>query len=83
MRRDKGNNKESDENNKKTTQGRNTIRTMKSETPKLGNRPSTFVCNCRRMIHSVGRTAESKCMQTEREMDETTTRNRKTMKRLK
>ena len=82
MQRDKENNKEREEYNK-TIQGRNTIRTMKSETPKLGNRPSTFVCNCRRMIHSVGRTAESKCMQTEREMDETTTRNRKTMKRLK
>ena len=40
MRRDKGNNKESDENNKKMTQGRKTIRTTKSKTLKLGNRLS-------------------------------------------
>ena len=32
--------KESDENNKKTTQGRKTIRTTKSKTLKLGNRLS-------------------------------------------
>ena len=42
MQKDKGNNKESDENNKKMTQGRNTIRTMKSKTLKSGDRPSTY-----------------------------------------
>ena len=49
MQRDKGNNKESDVNNKKMTQGRKTIRTTKSKTLKLGDRPSMYVCNCRRM----------------------------------
>ena len=73
MRRDKGNNKESDENNKKTTQGRKTIRTTKSETLKLGDRPSTYACNCRRTIHSADRSCGKGMCADRREMDEATT----------
>ena len=36
MQRDKENNKESDEYNKKMTQGRKTIRTMKSKNTEVG-----------------------------------------------
>ena len=67
MRRDKGNNKESDENNKKMTQGRKTIRTMKSKTLKSGDRPSMCACNCGRMICRKGMHVDR------REMDEATT----------
>ena len=35
MQRDKGNNKESDENNKKMTRGRNTIRTIEKQNTKV------------------------------------------------
>ena len=74
MWRDKENNKESDENNKKTTQGRKTIRTTKSETPKLGNnRPSTCMHSCGRTIHSAdGFCRKGMCVD-RREIDETTT----------
>ena len=73
MRRDKGNNKESDENNKKTTQGRKTIRTTKSETLKLGDRPSTYVCNCRKTICGADRSCGKGTHMDRREMDEATT----------
>ena len=73
MQRDKGNNKESDENNKKMTQGRKTIRTMKSETLKSGDRPSMYVCNCRRTIHSVDRFCGKGAHTDRREMDEAAT----------
>ena len=73
MWKDKGNNKESDENNKKTTQGRNTIRTTKSKTLKSGDRPSMYACNCRRMIHSVDRSCRKGMLMDRREMDEATT----------
>ena len=73
MRRDKGNNKESDENNKKTTQGRKTIRTTKSETPKSGDRLSTYAHNCRRTIHSVDGSCGKGTHVDRREMDEATT----------
>ena len=54
--------KESDENNKKTTRGRKTIRTTKSKTLKSGDRPRTYAHNCGKRMH-VDR----------REMDEATT----------
>ena len=73
MQRDEGNNKESDLNNKKMTRGRKTIRTMKSKTPKLGDRPSTCACNCRRMIHSADRFCRKGTHMDRREMDEVTT----------
>ena len=73
MWKGKGNNKESDENNKKTTQGRKTIRTMKSKTLKSGDRPSTCVCNCRRMICSADRFCRKGMCMDRREMDEATT----------
>ena len=73
MRRDKGNNKESDENNKKTTRGRKTIRTTKSETPKSGDRPSTYTCNCRKTICGADRSCGKRTCMDRREMDEATT----------
>ena len=73
MQRDEGNNKESDLNNKKTTQGRKTIRTMKSKTPKLGDRLSMYVHNCRRMIHNADRSCRKGMHVDRREMDEATT----------
>ena len=73
MRRDKGNNKESDENNKKTTQGRKTIRTTKSETLKLGDRSSTYVHNCRKTIHDADGSCGKRTRADRREMDEATT----------
>ena len=73
MQRDKENNKESDENNKKMTQGRKTIRTTKSETPKLGDRSSTYTHNCRKTIRGAdGSCRKGTCMD-RREMDEATT----------
>ena len=73
MRRDKGNNKESDENNKKTTRGRKTIRTTKSKTLKSGDRPSTYVRNCGRTIRSVEGSCRKGTCADRREMDEATT----------
>ena len=73
MQRDEGNNKESDLNNKKTTQGRKTIRTTKSKTPKLGDRLSTYVHNCRKTIHGADRSCRKRTHMDRREMDEATT----------
>ena len=73
MQRDKENNKESDENNKKMTQGRKTIRTMKSKTLKSGDRPSMYTCNCRRTICSADRSCRKGMHMDRREMDEATT----------
>ena len=73
MRRDRRNNKESDENNKKMTQGRKTIRTMKSETPKSGDRPSMYAHNCRKTIHGADRSCGKRTCVERREMDEATT----------
>ena len=73
MWRDKGNNKESDENNKKTTRGRKTIRTTKSETPKLGDRPSTYARNCRKTIRGADGSCGKRTRADRREMDEATT----------
>ena len=73
MWRDKENNKESDEYNKKMTQGRKTIRTMKSETLKLGDRLSMYACNCGRTICSVGGSCRKGMRMDRREMDEVTT----------
>ena len=73
MRRDKGNNKESDENNKKTTRGRKTIRTTKSKTPKSGDRPRTYARNCGKTIHGVDRSCGKGMCMDRREMDEATT----------
>ena len=73
MQRDKENNKKSDEYNKKMTQGRNTIRTTKSETLKLGDRPSTYMCNCRRTICNADRSCRKGMHTDRREMDEATT----------
>ena len=73
MRRDKGNNKESDENNKKTTRGRKTIRTMKSETLKSGDRPRTYACNCGKTICGAGGSCRKRMRTDRREMDEATT----------
>ena len=64
--------KESDENNK-TTQGRNTIRTTKSETLKLGDRLSTYVHNCGRIICSADRFCRKGMCTDRREIDEATT----------
>ena len=50
MWRDKRNNKESDENNKKMTRGRKIIRATKNKTPKSGDRPSMYACNCGKII---------------------------------
>ena len=65
--------KESDENNKKTTRGRKTIRTTKSETPKLGDRPSTYARNCGKTIHGVDGSCGKGTRADRREMDEATT----------
>ena len=73
MQRDKGNNKESDENNKKMTQGRKTIRTTKSETLKSGDRLSTYMRNCGRTIRSADGSCGKGTHADRREMDETTT----------
>ena len=73
MRRDKGNNKESDLNNKKTTRGRKTIRTMKSETPKLGDRPRTYAHNCRKTIRGADGSCGKRMHMDRWEMDEATT----------
>ena len=73
MRRDKGNNKESDENNKKTTRGRKTIRTTKSETPKSGDRSRTYARNCGKTIHGADRSCRKRMRTDRREMDEATT----------
>ena len=73
MQRDKGNNKESDENNKKTTRGRKTIRTTKSETPKLGDRPSTYAHNCGKTIRGADGSCGKRTHADRREMDEATT----------
>ena len=73
MRRDKGNNKESEVCNKKMTQGRKTIRTTKSETPKLGDRLSTYTRNCGKTIHGVDRSCGKRMHADRREMDEATT----------
>ena len=73
MQRDKGNNKESDENNKKMTQGRKTIRTTKSETPKLGDRPSMYTHSCGKTIHGADRSCRKGTRADRREMDEATT----------
>ena len=73
MWRDKGNNKESDENNKKMTQGRKTIRTTKSETPKSGDRPSTYTRNCGRTIRGADGSCGKGTCADRREMDEATT----------
>ena len=73
MWRDKGNNKESDVNNKKMTQGRKTIRTMKSETPKSGDRLSTYARNCRKTICDADRSCGKRTCVDRREMDEATT----------
>ena len=83
MRRDEGNNKESDLNNKKTTRGRRIIRTTKSETLKLGDRPSTYVHNCRKTIHSVDGSCGKGTHADRREMDEATTTKWETMKKHK
>ena len=72
MQRDKRNNKESDENNKKMTQGRKTIRTMKSKTPKLGDRLSTYAHNCGRTIRSADGSCGKGTCADRREMDEAT-----------
>ena len=73
MQRDKGNNKESDENNKKMTRGRKTIRTMKSETPKSGDRSSMYTHNCGRTICSADGSCRKGMHADRREMDEATT----------
>ena len=73
MRSDKGNNRESDENNKKTTRGRKTIRTTKSKTPKLGDRPSTYAHNCGKTIRGADRSCRKGTCADRREMDEATT----------
>ena len=73
MWRDKGNNKESDENNKKTTRGRKTIRTTKSETPKSGDRSSMYARNCGRTICSADRSCRKGTRADRREMDEAAT----------
>ena len=73
MWRDRRNNKESDENNKKTTQGRKIIRAMKSKTLKLGDRLSTYVHNCRKTIHGADRSCRKGTHMDRREMDEATT----------
>ena len=65
--------KESDQNNKKTTQGRKTIRTMKSKTLKLGDRLSMYVRNCGRTICSADRSCGKGTRADRREMDEATT----------
>ena len=73
MQRDKRNNKESEGYNRKTTRGRNTIRSTKSETPKSGDRPSTSACNCGRTICSADRSCGKGTCADRREMDEATT----------
>ena len=73
MQRDEGNNKESDLNNKKMTRGRKTIRTMKSETLKLGDRPSTYARNCGKTIRGADRSCGKGTCADRREMDEVTT----------
>ena len=73
MQRDKRNNKESDKDNKKTTQGRKTIRTMKSKTPKSGDRLSTYVCNCGKTICGADGSCRKGMCVDRREMDEATT----------
>ena len=73
MWRDKGNNKESDENNKKTTQGRKTIRTTKSKTLKSGDRLSTYMHNCGRTICNADRSCRKGTCMDRREMDEAIT----------
>ena len=73
MRRDEGNNKESDLNNKKMTQGRKTIRTTKSETPKSGDRPSMYACNCGKTIRGADGSCGKRMHADRREMDEATT----------
>ena len=73
MQRDKENNKKSDEYNKKMTQGRNTIRTTKSETLKSGDRLSMYVCNCRKTIHGADGSCGKRMHADRREMDEATT----------
>ena len=65
--------KESDENNKKMTQGRKTIRTTKSETPKLGDRTSMYARNCRKTIRSADGSCRKGTHVDRREMDEATT----------
>ena len=73
MRRDEGNNKESDLNNKKMTRGRKTIRTMKSKTPKSGDRPSMYAHNCGKTICGADRSCGKRTHMDRREMDEATT----------
>ena len=73
MWRDKGNNKESDENNKKMTRGRKTIRTTKSETPRSGDRSRTYAHNCRKTIRGADRSCGKRTHADRREMDEATT----------
>ena len=73
MQRDKRNNKESDENNKKMTQGRKTIRATKSKTLKLGDRPSTYACNCGKTICGADGSCGKRTCMDRREMDEATT----------
>ena len=65
--------KESDENNKKMTRGRKTIRTMKSETLKSGDRPSTYTRNCGKTIHGADGSCGKRTHADRWEMDEATT----------
>ena len=65
--------KESDENNKKMTRGRKTIRTMKSKTTKSGDRPSMYMHNCRRTIRGADRSCGKGTCMNRKEMDEATT----------
>ena len=65
--------KESDENNKKTTRGRKTIRTTKSETPKLGDRPRTYARNCGKIIRGADGSCGKRTHADRKEMDEATT----------
>ena len=46
---------------------------MKSKTLKLGDRPSMYMCNCRRMIHNADRSCRKGTCTDRREMDEATT----------
>ena len=73
MQRDKGNNKESDENNKEMKRGRKTIRTTKSKTPKSGDRLSMYTCNCGKTIRGADGSCRKRMHMDRREMDEATT----------
>ena len=55
------------------TRGRKTIRTTKSETPKSGDRPSTYVHNCGKTICDADGSCGKRTHADRREMDEATT----------